>query len=130
VAIGQSARQHLPGQLVDPVGKGTRCAVGPTTEGHGWSSVPKKHTCNGVAEERKHGLLLRFWGEPWLLLMGFHCGGNLIAHSDMTRIVQVVGGCRRTSQNTNRKMVNSFTVSDGGCQEAIGLFRSQLWIYS
>ena len=62
--------------------------------------------------------------------MAFRCGRNLIARLDRTQIVQVVGGCRRISRSANRTTANSFTMSDGGCQEAIGYFRAKLWIYS
>lgn len=62
------------------------------------AGVPSQRD-TGVAEEREHGLPLRFWGEPWPLLMGFRYGRNLIVHLDRTQIVQVVGSCRRVSQN-------------------------------
>ena len=61
MAIGQSARQHLPGNLL--TGHGRRPEAWLALLLKAMAGVPSQRD-TGVAEEREHGLPLRFWGEP------------------------------------------------------------------
>jgi len=74
---------------------------------------------NATAGKRKPRPASPFLGGAVAASDGVSLRG-FVAHLDRKHIARVVGGCRRISQNTNRKTANSFTVSDGGCQEAIG----------